>query len=278
MLIAGCGDLGLRIARRLLRDGHVVFGVRRRPPPAGEGVRWLALDLADAGAAARLPADIDWLLFMPTPDRPGPAAYRRAYLRSLRLLIGHYAAQPAPPQRLLHISSTRVFGADDGAWVDERTAPRPRDPQGHILLEAERIARTASLAHCTVLRLSGLYGKSVPRAVQALREGRARRPAGVHYSNRIHREDAARAALHLLEHPAPGALYIGSDDHPCDQGEVLGWLAERLGLPPPPRAAGAGGVTGKRCDNALLRESGLTLDYPSYREGYAAPPGEAHTA
>ena len=269
MLIAGCGDLGLRIARRLLRGGHEVFGVRRRPP-AGEGVRWLALDLADAGAAVHLPADIDWLLFMPTPDSPGPAAYRRTYLRSLRLLIAHYAAQPAPPQRLLHISSTRVFGADDGAWVDERTAPRPRDLQGHILLEAERIARTAPLAHCSVLRLSGLYGKSVPRAVQALREGRARRPAGVHYSNRIHRDDAARATLHLLAHPAPGGLYIGSDDRPCDQGEALDWLATRFGLPRAPQAMGRDTITGKRCDNALLRATGLRLQYPSYREGYAA--------
>ena len=167
VLIGGCGDLGLRIARRLLSAGHEVFGVRRRPMPDGQGVRWLALDLADAGAVRHLPPAIDWLLFMPTPDSRDPAGYRRTYLHSLRRLITHYAAQPQPPQRLLHVSSTRVFGADDGSPVDEQTTPRPRDPQGHILLEAEHIARTAPLAHRTVLRLSGLYGNAVPRAASS---------------------------------------------------------------------------------------------------------------
>ena len=78
---------------------------------------------------------------------------------------------------------------------------------------------------------------------------------------------------HLIEREHVEDAYIGVDDAPVEECEVLEWLAARLGAPAPRRVgAGAGEsqVSGKRCSNARLRASGYRFRYPTYREGYAS--------
>ena len=68
-------------------------------------------------------------------------------------------------------------------------------------------------------------------------------------------------------------MYIGVDDAPVTELEVLEWLAARLGAPAPRRVSEADAASrgaGKRCSNARLRASGYRFRYPTYREGYAA--------
>ena len=119
----------------------------------------------------------------------------------------------------------------------------------------------------TVLRLSGLYGGSSTRLLDMVREGRVEDPH--RWTNRIHREDAADAVVHLLTRPEePDRLYLGTDDEPAQLGDVAAYLAERLGAPAPPAADPALGH-GKRLSNARLRATGWVPTRPSHREGYA---------
>ncbi|AUZ88821.1 hypothetical protein CVO76_15090 [Arthrobacter agilis] len=56
-----------------------------------------------------------------------------------------------------------------------------------------------------------------------------------------------------------------------DLGEVLQFLAGQLGLPEPPRgevSTTRGGA--RRVDSSLLRSTGFSFTYPTYREGYRA--------
>ena len=108
--------------------------------------------------------------------------------------------------------------------------------------------------------------------VNQVRSGKATVPRRPTYTNRIHRDDAASAIVHLatqVERPEP--LYIGADDEPAARAEVLGFLALELGVAHPPVAdvperAGSN----KRCRNERLRSTGFEFEYPSYREGYRA--------
>ena len=71
-------------------------------------------------------------------------------------------------------------------------------------------------------------------------------------------------------------VYVGVDDAPATECEVLAWLAARLGAPAPRRIRGGEGGeaaargSGKRCSNARLRASGYRFRHPTFREGYAA--------
>jgi nucleoside-diphosphate-sugar epimerase len=166
-----------------------------------------------------------------------------------------------------------VYGDAGGGWVDEGTTPAPGGFSGRILREAEELLTKRLRGTGTapvVLRLGGIYGPGRTRLIDQVRGGTAVVPAHPRYTNRIHRDDAARAIVHLCtmaEEPAP--VYVGVDDDPAEFGDVLRFLASELGMEVPPSgSAGESRGGNKRCSNALLRGTGYSFAYPTFREGY----------
>src|SRR5699024_4078402 len=175
------------------------------------------------------------------------------------------------PNRVLLVSSTAVYGVSDGSTVDEGTPTTPHATNGTVLLEAER-ALNERIPTATVLRLAGIYGPGRTALLDRVRNGEAVIPDVPVHTNRIHRDDAAAAIVHLTTRgDTPAPIYLGVDDQPVQRGEVLRFLADELGAPRPP-VGGPSPTRGgdKRCSNALLRATGFTFTYPTYREGYRA--------
>jgi len=122
-----------------------------------------------------------------------------------------------------------------------------------------------------VLRPAGLYGAGEGPLLRSLREGRARCASGPpRWSNRMHRDDAARAIVHLLGLADPAPLYLGVDCEPTDHAELLRELAAWIGVPAPESAQLPPPAANRRCRNARLLASGFRFEYPSWREGYRA--------
>jgi nucleoside-diphosphate-sugar epimerase len=276
ILVAGAGYVGVELALRLAREGHDVLALRRSPPrealpdPNAARVRWLACDLADARRVGAVALEgVEALAYLVAADARDAAAYRRAYVDGLAQLLARLRAGSSL-QRVLFASSTSVYAQDDGSWVDESSPAEPRDFSGLRVLEGEKVARSAG-GHAVALRLGGIYGPGRTALLERVRVGAAELPRAPRYTNRIHRDDAARACAHLLTLPEPAPCYVGVDREPADQAEVLRWLADRLGSAPPPgHYDPAAAPTGKRCSSALLRGTGFTFAFPTYREGYAA--------
>lgn len=278
VLVAGAGYVGAQLAQRLARVGHEVLALRRSaPPPLASGtsasgdVRWLACDLCDARALEALPlAGIDALAYLVAADARDDAAYRRAYVDGLANLLARVRSG-STLQRVLFVSSTSVYAQDDGSWVDEASPTLPAQFSGQRVLEGEAALR-ASGCEAVALRLGGIYGPGRTSLLERVRSGAAQLPSAPHFTNRVHRDDAAGASEHLLSLPRVAPCYVGVDCEPADQSDVLRWLAGRLGASPPRGvpAANAAPASGKRCKNDLLRASGFEFAYPSYREGYGA--------
>ena len=264
VLIAGCGDVGSELARRLLGDGHDVYGLRRRTHLLPEGVRPVAGNLNDPDSLRALPDGIDVLCYTASADGRSPQAYRDAYVEGLRNIL-LAASRAGPLRRVLYTSSTRIYPQANGEWVDEDSPTGGSDVHARLLLEGESVARELA-ASAVVVRFAGIYGPGRTRLLNLAREGAP--CATGHYTNRIHRDDCARALHHLVQLERPAPLYLGADHEPATQCEVLDWIAERLGLPAPPRRSARAEVGGKRCRNARLVSSGFRFRHPSYREGY----------
>lgn len=269
VLLAGCGDVGLRVARRLRAQGHEVFALRRRPPaPGDDGIQWLAGDLASPGTMGELPAGITRLVYLPAPDARDQAAYEAVFVEGLRAMLE--SLDGTVLQRVLFVSSSAVYGDHQGGWVDEDTPARPPGFNGSVLLEAERLL-AAQPVRSTVLRLAGLYGPGRLQLVERLRAGQASVPrTQVHWANRIHVDDAAMAITHLLLLPAAGRLYLGVDDTPLPLDVLYDHLAGLTGAPRPPDGPGPAGVGSKRLSNARLRASGFVPRWPDARLGYTS--------
>ncbi len=179
-----------------------------------------------------------------------------------------------------YLSTTGVYGDRSGETVDEATPPAPTTERGARRLAAERAWAALGLP-LHIFRLPGIYGPG-RSAVDQIRAGTARavvKPG--HVFSRVHVEDIANALLASMAHPSPGAVYNVCDDEPAAPADVLDEAARVLGLPPLPRVdfaeanlspmAQSFWSESKRVSNRRLHEElGVTLAYPTYREGLAA--------
>lgn len=269
VLLAGCGDLGLRVAQRLLARGDEVWALRRHPPMLDHGaIHWLSADLTHPESLRNLPRGITRLVYLPTPDRREPAAYRATFVDGLQHLLDALGRQSL--QRVLLVSSSAVYGEQGGHWVDEHTPAVPRGFNGAVLLEAEQLL-AAQPVTSIVLRLAGLYGPGRLQLLERLRAGRAAVPRTLpHWANRIHVDDAAAAIVHLLALPEPQSLYLGVDNTPLRLDVLYDHLTGLLGIPPVAEGSAPAGVGSKRLSHARLCASGFVPQWPDARAGYAA--------
>jgi nucleoside-diphosphate-sugar epimerase len=265
----GLGDLGGRVAARLAERGARVTGARRGAggPP---GVATVRADVTDPAALEAIPADPELLVLCLTPDRYDEAGYRRTFVAGARNVARRFARAPLAGAVL--VSSTAVYGQGEDAVIDDATPAAGGSWRGAVLREAEA-AFDALPGPTTALRLSGLYGPGRTALLERVLRGRGAPREPVHWTNRIHRDDAAEAVAHLLarapaDQSLPGRV-IGSDPAPAPRHEVLVWLAERLGVSLE-EASGAGDerAPSRRILPRFLEETGFRWRHPDYRSGF----------
>jgi nucleoside-diphosphate-sugar epimerase len=269
-LILGCGYLGLRLAARWLADGRRVLATTRRPARAAElrraGIEPLVCDVTDPDSLDGLPA-VATAVWCVGLDRAAGKPMRAVYVDGL----AHVLARLPLPGRLLYISSTSVYGQDDGSEVDETSTTDPADEPGRVAFEAETVLRRAR-PDAVVLRFAGIYGPGRLLRAEAVRAGEPLPGDPDRWLNLIHVDDGVAAVVAAEQRGRPGAVYNVGDGHPVRRGEFFARLAELLAAPPPrfvPPAAAE--RAHRRVANRLLREElGVALRYPSYEEGLRA--------
>lgn len=269
VLIAGCGDLGTEVGLRLSAHGHRVIGLRRDPQVLPDAIQGVAGDLTVDDGLADVPTDVDAVVHAATAGGRDPARYAAVYHDGLARLLAHVRPSGDRRPRVLFVSSTTVYGDAGGGWVDEDTPVGPATATGEQVAAAERLLLDAD-AEGLVLRLAGIYGPGRTRQIDQVRAGEAVRPDPPVHGNRIHRDDAARAVVHLLTRDGVAPVHLGVDHAPVDRGEVVAFLAAELGLPQPPTGPARSRGGDKRCRNDRLVAGGFAFTYPTYREGYRA--------
>jgi nucleoside-diphosphate-sugar epimerase len=195
---------------------------------------------------------------------------------------GHALAAGRNLRSVVYLSTVGVYGDHGGGWVDEQTPPAPRSERSRWREAAEQAWQQFGARHgvaVAVLRLAGIYGPG-QNALAALARGKARcivKPGQIF--NRIHVGDIAQAIEAAFARRASGVFNI-ADDEPSPPGDPIVFAAELMGRAPPPeipfaQAAPSMSEMGlsfwqecRRVRNVKLkRELGVTLRYPTYREG-----------
>ncbi len=220
-----------------------------------------------------LPVDFDAVIFIVSPDGRQAEAYQALYELGLNNLLAHFAKGGTAPSWLM-VSSTSVYGQNNGEWVDESSPTEPDSATSQWLVKAEQRLWAAGDRHC-VVRFAGIYGPGrnwlIRRAAQA--ERIQHQPPS--YTNRIHQDDCVAVLLFLLEKQLGGdklqACYLACDNDPAPLWDVMVWIAKQYGYPPPQALdTPAEAPQNKRCSNARLMALGYRLLYPSYQDGYRA--------
>lgn len=277
VVIAGCGYVGNALARMLMADGHEVFGIRRDPEKLVPGVRAVRGNLEDAKTLGPAPQRVEYAAYLVGADESSEKAYRRAYIDALASFLEWLANEGQRPKRIVMASSTSVYGQRRGELLNEDSPTHPTQFRGETLLASERLLAASGLS-TVVVRLGGIYGPGRESLLDRANAGELRVRETPHFTNRIHRDDAAGLVRHLLFHPSPAPLYLGVDSESAEESQLHAWVAKELGLAEPPLEEKEEGrarsprreVGSKRCSNRRARESGYRFRYPSFREGYGA--------
>lgn len=274
VVIAGCGDVGSRLGQQLCQAGWQVYGLRRQVAALPAELLPLAADLGQVECPSQWPATVpDYLVYCATPASSDESAYRATYVDGLRHVLGWLQQRGQRPRRLLFVSSTGVYGQQDGEWIDEESPCQPPGWSGQVLLEAEGLALTSGIP-ASVVRLAGIYGPGRRWLLSQVRAGYRVSAEPPLYGNRIHADDAAGLLACLLQADARGTplapVYLGVDDEPAPLHEVVAWLRARLGISHWASESTTRRAGSKRCRNTRARALGWVPRYPSYREGYAA--------
>jgi nucleoside-diphosphate-sugar epimerase len=257
-----------RSADRIAALGRQRFG--------GRAVEMLMLDAGSRELAAAV-AQADALLISAAPAEgrdPVLAAFGDEIARAPRL------------RSLVYLSTLGVYGDSGGAWIDE-TAPTvaARARRGHARIDAELAWRALGARRelpVAILRLGGIYGPGRNGMLRLLRGTVHRVAKPGHVSNRIHVYDIAQAIEAALVRRPDGVFNI-VDDEPASPSDQTAFAAHLIGIEPPPEIphAEAHNVLSPlaasfyegciRARNDKLKAVlGVTLRYPSYREGLRA--------
>ncbi|MCG6155400.1 SDR family oxidoreductase [Rubinisphaera margarita] len=270
-LIVGCGYLGSRVAAAWQQEGLSVAATTRSPAKASEfvakGILPIVCDVLDPKTLSWLPP-AKAVLHAVGYDRQSDQSMREVYVEGLRNLV---AALPEQ-SRLIHISSSSVYGQTDGETVDETSACEPARENGQICLEAEQLLNER--ANTVILRLAGIYGpeRLLARAEQLEQKTPfAGNPDA--WLNLIHVEDAVQAVIGAARRELPHSLYLVSDNEPVTRRAYYTRLAELLNTAAPVFDAAADDPKGdrglnKRCSNQRLQaELVPELRFPTIEQG-----------
>ncbi|MHC5539851.1 NAD-dependent epimerase/dehydratase family protein, partial [Singulisphaera rosea] len=160
-LIVGCGYLGRVVGRRLIDRGDRVFGTTRTAEKAKglalDGIEPVVAEVLDPNTLGGFP-EAGRVLYCVGFDRRSGASMRSVYLDGLANAL---SVLDLKKTLFVYVSSTGVYGQDDGSWVDEDSETRPTHESGRVCLEAEQLVRARIIERggaAVILRLSGLYG------------------------------------------------------------------------------------------------------------------------
>ncbi|MBX9775682.1 MAG: NAD-dependent epimerase/dehydratase family protein [Xanthobacteraceae bacterium] len=253
-----------------------IIGTSRTPKPAAH-VEVLGFDAAEPSDEVRdAVAAAAHLLLSPTPTEAGDP---------IAAALGGEIASAPKLQSIVYLSSLGVYGDHNGAWVDETATTVPAHARGGARLRAEEAWQAIGQRRgvpVAVVRLAGIYGPG-QNVFTRLLAGRAHRIAKPgHVFNRIHVADIAQAIEAAFARKANGIFNV-TDDEPAPYSDQVLMAAKLLGIDPPqelsmeeaqkiltPMAlsfyAGCVRVKNDKLKTAL----GVTLRYPTYREGLRA--------
>ncbi len=201
------------------------------------------------------------------------------------IVLSNYAdliAKYAPQIKWIgYLSSTGVYGNHHGEWVNEESACHPTGNNAILRLAAEREWMAYAVKYqlpLHIFRLAGIYGTGRNALARILGGKKQSIYKEGHVFSRIHVEDIANVLMASIVSPHPLSIYNVADNEPAPAHVVDEYAASLMNLTPLPLVPFNDAIlspmerefyaSNRRVDNTKIKDDlGITLKYPSYREG-----------
>ena len=292
LVIIGAGYVGKELARQAIEQGLEVVGTSRTKKAleglaetGATGLRWDVLGDPVETLVEYLGQETAVVYSVPTVYRDyeapgeGMARHVEPVDRVLEACTRHGL------ERFVYLSSTSVYGDQEGKWLDENTLRAPTSPYGKMRRDIENhVLDFGGEFSVNVARLVGIYGPG-RTILEYVKSGRYKLvDGGKKPTNRIHVFDIAQSLLAMIERGPKGArVYNLCDGDPRTVAELIDFLVDRLGIERPdevsfeqyaktrgPNVAARWKNTYRCSSNRLVDELEVELRYQNAIEGYRA--------
>ena len=282
LLIVGCGDVGLRVAKRL-RGRVALLALTSSPQRVTElrgcGITPLLGDLDQLPSLHRLAGVATRVVHRAPPPGEGWSDPRTGALNAALRKRG-------TPVSLTYGSTSGVYGDCRGALVSECRAVNSTTPRSTRRVDAERRVRhlgRATGVRTSILRIPGIYAPDreggTPQT-RLLKGTPVLQASDDVFTNHIHADDLARTCIRAMWAGKPQRIYNVNDDTQLKMGDYFDLAADLYGLPRPPRVPRNAAKDqlplmllsfmseSRRMDNTRLKkELKLKLNYPTVATG-----------
>ena len=284
IVIVGCGDIGVRVAKIWKNQGKSVFATGRSEERLNalrqQHLHAISADLDDPSSltefVGRLSQNSLIYYFAPPPATGVEDTRMEHFLKSLH--SSHL------PEHIIYISTSGVYGDQQGQRINEETIANPQVDRAKRRYHAEQLLLEYGVEHSsiamTILRVGGIYGPGrLP--LQRLKD----KTPMLHESlspqtNRIHADDLAQVCVAAATDKSAGEIYNVSDGTNSNMTEYFNTIADFCGLERPPlvdweeaeKTISKGMLSylreSRHMDNSkMLKDLDIELIYPTLKDG-----------
>ncbi len=279
----GCGDIGFRVSKELIKQGHQVQATihyeEGAKVPQSAGIKTILANFDYREDVPDLPIHGQKLFYSMPPQGGGSSDYRM--LNFCQKLSAENC-----PSKIVYISTSGVYGDCGDTLVTEETPVNPQTSRAKRRVSAENQLREQADKlgfDLVILRVTGIYGPGRLPLSQLKKGHEVLRPEDAPRTNRIHSLDLVQICLAAMEKGADGDIFNVCDGEESSMSEYFMAVAEMYGLPQPKQLSWAEAEQvmnpltfsflkeSRRMSNRkLIEELGIKLKYPTLKEGLFA--------
>jgi len=264
VLLVGFGKLGQSIANNIINNKHKLTVLKRSAVSEQNDINFISHDIRTSIPKTLSKELFDDVIICVTPNGRNKIAYQDIFLDGVLPFC-----KSIHTKHIWFISSSAVYEHNDGSVVDEQTKCTPTTFNGQVLLQCENEILNHTKKHnikATMLRLAGIYGGDRRHLINLIEEGFY--PEQLHYTNRIHQEDAANIIATLIEQNVNESIINVCDDYCATLSEISDYIRQILHIPnkkPWPKPL----ELNKKISNQLLKKYFNDFKYPTYKQGFS---------
>ncbi|MCK5825551.1 MAG: SDR family oxidoreductase [Desulfuromusa sp.] len=231
--IIGCGDIGFRVARELIKQNHQVQATihfeEGAKVPQSVGIETIIANFDYQEDVPELPLRGKKLFYFMPPQGGGSSDFRMLNF-CRKLSPGNY------PAKIVYISTSGVYGDCGGALVTEDTLLNPMSSRAKRRVSAENQLRDQADKfgfELIILRVTGIYGPGRLPIAQLQKGHEVLIAEDAPRTNRIHSLDLVQICLAAMGKGEDGDIFNVCDGEESSMSQYFMAVAERYDLPQP---------------------------------------------
>ncbi|MCK5912599.1 MAG: SDR family oxidoreductase [Desulfuromusa sp.] len=281
--IIGCGDIGFRVSRELIKQGHRVRATihyeEGTKVPQSIGIETMIADFDYQEDVPNIPLHGEKLFYFMPPQGGGSSDYRMMnFCRKL--------AVDNCPRKIIYISTSGVYGDCGDELVTEETPINPQTSRAKRRVSAEQQLQEQAEKlgfDLVILRVTGIYGPGRLPISQLNKGHEVLKAEDAPRTNRIHSLDLVRICLAAMEKGKNGDIFNVCDGQESSMSQYFMAVADLYELPQPRQLSWAEAEKemnpltfsflkeSRRMSNQKLLEGlEIELSYPTLEEGLLA--------